>query len=77
MVTESMIPVINPGVAHPGDAALTADIGGNALQGHHGDRPGILRDLGLFGGDHVHDHAALQHLRQAGFDLPGTAPVVQ
>jgi hypothetical protein len=53
------------GVTHPGHAALGADVGGHALKRHHRDRAGVLGDLGLVGRDHVHDHAALEHLRHA------------
>ena len=58
-------------VAHPGDAALRADVGGHPLERHHGDRAGVLGDLGLLGRHHVHDHAALEHLRHAALDARG------
>ena len=32
------------------------------------DGAGVLGDLGLLGRDHVHDHAALEHLGKAGLD---------
>ena len=38
------------GVAHPRDAAVAADVGGNTLEGHHGDGARVFGDLGLFGG---------------------------
>ena len=38
------------------------------IEGHHGHGTGIFRDLGLFGGDHDHDDAALEHLRHAALD---------
>ena len=59
------------GVAHPGDAALGPDVGGHALERHHGDGAGILGDLGLVGGDDVHDDAALEHLGHAALDAGG------
>src|SRR5262249_27599035 len=59
------------GVAHPGDTALGADVRGHALEGHDGDRPGVLGDFGLVGGDHVHDHAAFEHLGHAALDPRG------
>ncbi len=59
------------GVAHPRDAALRADVGRDALEGHHGDGAGVLSDLRLVGGDHVHDHAALEHLGHAPLDARG------
>ena len=59
------------GVAHPGHAALGADVGGHPLERHHGDRAGVLGDLGLLGGDDVHDHAALEHLGHAALDAGG------
>ena len=55
-------------VGHAGDAAGGADVGGNALERHDGDGTGVLGDLGLLGGDDVHDDAALEHLGQAGLD---------
>ena len=48
------------GVAHAGDAALGADVGGHPLEGHDGDGAGVLGDLRLLGGDDVHDDAALE-----------------
>ena len=63
-----MIAVDHVGVAHPRDAALGADVGGDPLERHHGDRAGVLGDLGLLGGDDVHDHAALEHLGHAALD---------
>ncbi len=59
------------GVAHPGDPALGADVGRHALERHHRDGAGVLGDLGLLGGDHVHDHAALEHLGHAALDPRG------
>ena len=58
-------------VAHPGDAAGGADVGGNALEGHDGDGAGVLGDLGLLGGDDVHDDAALEHLGEPLLGRPG------
>ena len=58
-------------VAHAGDAAGRADVGGHALEGHHGDGAGILGDLGLVGRDDVHDDAALEHLGEALLGRPG------
>ena len=55
-------------VAHPGHAAVAADVGGHPLERHHGAGTGVLGDLGLLGGDDVHDHAALQHLGEAALD---------
>ena len=55
-------------VGHPRDAAVAADVGGHALQRHHRGGAGLLGDRRLLGRDHVHDHAALEHLRQAGLD---------
>ena len=59
------------GVAHPGHAALRADVGRDALKRHHGDRAGVLGDLGLVGVTDVHDYAALEHLRHAALDPRG------
>ena len=66
-----MIPWIIDGVGHPGDAARGADVGGHALEGHHGHRAGVLRDLGVIGRDDVHDDAALEHLGEALLGRPG------
>ena len=59
------------GVGHASDAAFPADVGGHALERHHGARAGVLGDLGLLGGGDVHDDAALQHLGQAGLHPEG------
>ena len=56
-------------VRHAGDAAVAADVGGHALQGHDGDGAGLLGDAGFFRGGHIHDDAALEHLGEA--DLRG------
>lgn len=52
-------------VAHAGHAALGPDVGRDALQGHDGACPGLLRQAGLLGVDHVHYNAAAEHLGQA------------
>ena len=52
------------GVAHAGDATRRADVGGNPLQRHHRACAGRLGDLRLLGRRDVHDHAALEHLRE-------------
>ena len=59
------------GVAHAGDAALNANIGRHALKRHHGSRAGLFGDLRLRWGDDIHNHAALEHLRQTALDLVG------
>ncbi len=56
------------GVGHAGHAALGADVGGDAFERHDGAGAGVFGDAGVFGGDHVHDDAALEHLGQAFFD---------
>ena len=50
------------GVGHTGHAALRTNIGGYALKRHDGDGTSIFGDLGLFGGDDVHNDAALEHV---------------
>ena len=55
------------GVRHAGHTALGADIGRDPLQCHHGAGACIFGDLGMFGRDHIHDDAALQHLGQSFF----------
>ena len=59
------------GIGHARDAAVAADVGGNALERHHRGGSGVLGDLGLLGRDHIHDHAALQHLGKACLDREG------
>ena len=59
------------GVAHAGDTTGSADVGGDALERHDRDRTRVLGDLGVLGGDHIHDHAALEHLREARLEGPG------
>ena len=54
------------GGGHAGHAALSANLGGYALERHHGDRSGALGDFGLAGIGDVHNDAALQHFGQAG-----------
>ena len=46
-------------VGHARDAALDADVGGNALERHHGHCARVLGDARVLGVDHVHDHPAL------------------
>ena len=58
----------HPGARHAGNAARGADVGGNALQRHHRDGAGVLRDSGLLGSGDVHDDAALEHLREPTLD---------
>jgi len=52
-------------IAHAGDATITANVGRYPLEGHDGRRTRVFGDLGLVGRDHIHDHAALEHLREA------------
>ena len=51
-------------IAHAGDATGGADVSRDALERHHRARAGILRDPRLLRSGDVHDHAALEHLRQ-------------
>ena len=55
-------------VAHPGHAAVAADVGGHPLEGHDRGSAGILGHDRLFGRDHVHDHATPQLGGQAPLD---------
>ena len=59
------------GIGHPRYAPGGADVRGNALERHHRDRSGLLGDLRLVGVDHVHDHAALEHLGEPRLDSEG------
>jgi hypothetical protein len=45
---------------------------GDPLKSHDGDGAGVLGDLGLLGGDDVHDDAALEHLGHPPLDSGGT-----
>src|SRR5688500_6746743 len=54
-----------------GESALLADVSGIPLEGHDGDGPGVLGDLGLLRRDDVHDHAALELLGHAALDAVG------
>src|SRR5690606_1794670 len=45
------------------------------LKRHHRHRSGVLSDLGLFGRGHIHDHPALQALRQTALNRPGSGPL--
>src|SRR6185503_12920687 len=56
------------GIGHARDAAVPADVGGNALERHHRHGARVLGDLRLLRGRDVHDHAALQHLGEAGLE---------
>ena len=55
-------------VGHAGDAALGADVGGDALEGHDGAGAGFFGDARLVCVDDVHDHAPFEHLGEAVFD---------
>ena len=66
IVTASWMPLIEQRVGHAGDAAVAPDVGRHALERHHRGGTGVLGDLRLLGVDDVHDHAALEHLGQAG-----------
>ena len=65
------------GVAHPRHPTLGSDIGGHPFQRHHRDGAGAFGDSGLFGGDDVHDDAALEHFGHAALDraVPVWPPV--
>jgi hypothetical protein len=56
------------GVAHPRDAAVGADVGGDALERHDRARARLLGDARLLRRGDVHDHAALEHLREPALD---------
>ncbi len=56
-------PADHLGIGHPGHAAVTPDVSRDALQRHHRGRARVFGELGLLGRHHVHDHAALEHLR--------------
>ena len=60
------------GIGHPGDTPGGANIRRYTFQSHDGARAGILSDFRLFGRGDVHDHAALEHLREARLEAKGT-----
>ena len=55
-------------VTHTGNAAIRADISGNAFQRHHRNRSSIFSNLCLIRRDHIHDHTPLKHFRESFFD---------
>jgi hypothetical protein len=55
-------------IAHARHAALRTNVRRDTLQRHNGARARLFRDLGLLRRDHIHDDAALEHLRQTAFD---------
>ena len=57
-------------VGHAGDASGLAYVRRHTLKGHHRHGAGVLRYLGLVGGHHVHDDAALEHLGQPCLNTP-------
>src|SRR5688572_7178137 len=65
------------GIAHARDAARGADVRRHAFQGHHGDSAGIFGYPRLLRGDHIHDHAALEHARETAFQRPRTGRTVR
>src|ERR1035437_755193 len=58
-------------IRHPRHAALLSDVCGHAFQRHYRAGAGVLGNLGVLGSDHVHDHAALEHLGEPRLDLEG------
>jgi hypothetical protein len=61
-------PLDSVGIRHARDAAVTADVGRDALERHDGAGARLLGDLRLLGVDDVHDHAAFEHLGEAALD---------
>eukprot|EP00262_Sarcandra_glabra_P011813 TRINITY_DN2911_c0_g3_i1.p1 TRINITY_DN2911_c0_g3~~TRINITY_DN2911_c0_g3_i1.p1 ORF type:complete len:336 (+),score=10.47 TRINITY_DN2911_c0_g3_i1:113-1120(+) len=55
------------GVGHAGDAALCADVGGDAFQRHDRACARLFGDAGLLRVHHVHYDAAAEHLSEAYF----------
>jgi hypothetical protein len=53
-------------IRHSSYPSVISDISRYSLEGHDGDSTGCLGDLGLFNVDYIHNHAAFQHLGQAG-----------
>ena len=55
-------------ITHPRHPTLGTDIGRYPLQRHYGHRTGRFGDARLLGRDHIHDHAALEHLGHSALD---------
>ena len=68
MLTASWMPLIISGSDMRATPPSRADVGRDALERHHRDRTCRLGDLRLLGVDHVHDHAALEHLGETALD---------
>ena len=66
-----MMPSIMSGSLIRATPPCGADVGRHPLERHHRDGAGVLGDLGLLGGDDVHDDAALEHLGHAALDAGG------
>ena len=58
-------------IAHSRDPTRGADVRRDTLERHHRHGARVLRDPRLLRGDHIHDHAALEHAREAAFERPG------
>ena len=58
-------------IGHAGHAAVFADVGGDALEGHDGAGTGFFGDAGLLSVYDVHDDAALEHLGETCLDGEG------
>jgi len=65
------------GITHARDATRRADVRRDALEGHDRHRARVLRDPRLLCGDHVHDHATLEHAREAAFQRPSTGRTIR
>ena len=59
-------------VGHAGDPAISSNVRWDTFERHDGAGAGLFRDLRLLRRNDVHDDAALQHLGQAGLDLPSS-----
>ena len=59
------------GVTHARHTTIATDVSRHPFQRHHRTRAGLFGNARLLRCHHIHDHAALEHLRQAGFHRKG------
>src|SRR5258708_32696019 len=56
-------------VAHAGHATVCANIGGHALQRHHGTGSSLFGNFGLLGVDYITNHSPFEHLWESALNL--------
>src|SRR5437879_5641703 len=60
------------GITHARHAPMSANVSGDALQGHYSAGSGLFSDPGLFRVDNIADYSTLEHLWKRAFDVYGT-----